>query len=224
MLNKSLAVVVISCIALTLGSCANPKTSRNIDPFAGNWQGSGVDSQGNEFNFAAKVISLGDQKYRMLVLDKIDTQKEPMHIMDGVLKGNKFIYTSDNSTYVGECEIGDELLIERYKELLADPLSEKLATRIVRLKFILWGVICGVFIALITGFIEHRPETSIIGAKYHGYPRVWRITHVPQTFQPIKYLLSELFIDILFWSIAVLIVFIILEAVKEQLRGNKLGN
>ncbi|MCK5345284.1 MAG: hypothetical protein KAR20_17865, partial [Candidatus Heimdallarchaeota archaeon] len=90
-------------------------------------------------------------------------------------------------------------------------MSEKLATRIVRLKFILWGVICGVFIALITGFIEHRPEASITGAKYHGYPWVWRITHVPQTFQPIKYLLSELIINILFWSIAALIVFIILE-------------
>ena len=115
MINKSLAVVLISCLALVLGSCVNSKSTIKIDPFAGDWQGSGVDSQGNEFNFAAKVILLGENKYQMLVLDKIDSQKKPMHIMEGVLKDNKFIYTADNGTYVGQCEIGDGVVTGYYK-------------------------------------------------------------------------------------------------------------
>jgi hypothetical protein len=115
MLKRSLTVVMISCFALILGSCAGPKSDVKIAPFAGNYQGTGSDSQGNEYNFAAKVISQGDNKYQMLVLDKIDTQKRPMHIMDGVLEGNKFIYTSDHGTYEGQCEIGDEVVTGYYK-------------------------------------------------------------------------------------------------------------
>lgn len=115
MLNRSIAVVLFLCGTLFLGSCSAPKSDVKIDPFAGNYQGSGSDSQGNDFNFAAKVISMGDQKYQMLVLDKIDTQKRPMHIMDGVLEGDKFIYTSDHGTYEGECKIGDGVVTGYYK-------------------------------------------------------------------------------------------------------------
>lgn len=71
------------------------------DLFAGNWQGSGTDSEGNAYTFAAKVVDLGGGQYRVLILDKLDTQKEPMHIMDGTLKGNQFPYTSDGGLYTG---------------------------------------------------------------------------------------------------------------------------
>ena len=115
MTNKTLSAVLLLCISLLLASCANPKSDVKIDPFAGNYQGSGSDSQGNQYTFAAKVISMGDQKYQMLVLDKIDTQKRPMHIMDGVLESDKFIYTSDHGTYEGECKIGDGVVTGYYK-------------------------------------------------------------------------------------------------------------
>ena len=100
-------------LATVLGCC--PGGNRRIYPFAGNWQGSGADSKGNEFAFAAKVIALGDNKYRILVLDKLDMQKKPMHIMDGVLKGNKFPHTADKGVYVGGGELGDEIFEGYYK-------------------------------------------------------------------------------------------------------------
>ncbi len=100
-------------------------------------------------------------------------------------------------------------------------MTENLATRILQKKHIVRVALCGILSALATGFIENPPEASITGAKYHGYPLVWRITHVPQTFHPIKYLLSELIINILFWSIAALIFIIFLVVVKEQRGGNK---
>ena len=119
LVNRSFAVIMFLCASLFLSSCANSDAvsgdNRKIYPFAGNWQGSGIDSEGNEFTFAAKVIALGDHKYRVLILDKFDTQKEPMHVMDGVLKGNKFAYTADEGEYVGGGELDDEMFEGYYK-------------------------------------------------------------------------------------------------------------
>jgi hypothetical protein len=38
-----------------------------------------------------------------------------MHIMDGVLKGSKFIYTADEWKYVGEDELNGEMFEGYYK-------------------------------------------------------------------------------------------------------------
>ena len=119
LVNRTFVVIMFLCASLFLSSCANSDAvsgdNRKNYPFAGNWQGSGIDFAGNEFTFAAKVIALGDNKYRVLVLDKFDTQKEPMHIMDGVLKGNKFTYTADEGMYVGGGELDDEMFEGYYK-------------------------------------------------------------------------------------------------------------
>lgn len=96
--RSQLSVVLISTF---LCSCTPGGKSIQADPFAGNWQGSGTDSEGNAFVFAAKVTALGGGRYRMLVLDSIDTQKEPIHIMEGVLKDGAFPYTADSGLYTG---------------------------------------------------------------------------------------------------------------------------
>ena len=104
---------------LTITSCSNlnptPNRNRVNYPFSGNWQGEGVDSEGNEATFAAMVIDLGDYKYRMLILDKLDTDKKPMHIMDGELKNNEFTYTVDDGVYVGAGELKKESFEGYYK-------------------------------------------------------------------------------------------------------------
>ena len=119
LVNRTFAVIIFLCTSLFLSSCANSEavsgSNRRIYPFAGNWQGSGIDSEGNEFTFAAKVIALGNRKYRVLVLDKFDTQKEPMHVMDGVMNDNKFVYTADEGEYVGGGELDNETFKGYYK-------------------------------------------------------------------------------------------------------------
>lgn len=110
--RNHLLVVLISTF---LCSCTPGDNSVHADPFAGNWQGSGTDSQENAFVFAAKVIALGEGRYRMLVLDSIDTQKEPIHIMEGVLKDGAFPYTADNGLYTGSGTLKGDTFEGYYK-------------------------------------------------------------------------------------------------------------
>ena len=114
-MNRLFAVILFFCVALFLSSCVNSGNAKSNYVFAGNWQGSGVDSEGNIFNFSAKVIALGDNHYRFLVLDKLDTQKEPLHIMDGILEDNNFVYTADEGKYVGAGVLENEKFEGYYK-------------------------------------------------------------------------------------------------------------
>ena len=117
--NRSIVFVMFLYVCLFLNSCTNSDSvssgNRKIYPFAGEWEGSGIDSEGKEFTFAAKVIPLGGYKYRILILDKLDTQKDPMHVMDGVMNDNKFVYTADEGEYVGEGELDNEVFKGYYK-------------------------------------------------------------------------------------------------------------
>ena len=113
---KSIALL---SLCLFSSSCINPNANSGSDkvnyPFVGNWQGNGTDSEGNPFNFFAKVSHLGDNRYRMLILDKLDTLNEPMHIMDGVLENNKFPYTADEGLYEGGGTLSKDLFEGYYK-------------------------------------------------------------------------------------------------------------
>ena len=104
---------------LFLSSCANFNANSGRKqanyPFSGNWQGSGTDSEGNEFAFFAKVSPLGDNKYRVLILDKLDTLEKPMHVMDGVLENNKFVYAADEGLYEGGGTLSENLFEGYYK-------------------------------------------------------------------------------------------------------------
>jgi hypothetical protein len=113
---KSIAML---SLCLAVGSCTNTKTGSNSDqvnyPFEGDWQGNGKDAEGNGFTFAARVTHSGDNRYRILILDKLDTLKEPIHIMDGVLENNRFIYTADNGLYEGGGTLSKDMFEGYYK-------------------------------------------------------------------------------------------------------------
>jgi hypothetical protein len=118
--------VIVSCkliaslsLCLFLSSCINLNSNSGSYqanyPFSGNWQGHGTDSEGNGFTFVAKVRRLGDNKYRVLILDRFDTLNKPMHVMDGVLENNKFSYTSDEGLYEGGGTLSKDLFEGYYK-------------------------------------------------------------------------------------------------------------
>lgn len=113
---KSIALLPLY---LFLSSCTNPNANSDSDranyTFVGNWQGNGTDSEGTPFAFSAKVSHLGDNKYRMLILDKLDTLNKPMHIMDGELENNKFTYTADEGLYEGSGMLSEDLFEGYYK-------------------------------------------------------------------------------------------------------------
>ena len=72
-------------------------------------------------------------------------------------------------------------------------------------------VICGSLVSLTTGIIENSPQVSIVGARYYGYPLVWRVT---MTLQPDEIRLTALAIDALFWIIISLVALIIIQKIK----------
>ncbi len=98
---------------LYLSSCLNDHHVKY--PFIGNWQGNGVDSQGNKYVFYAKVICLGGDRYQVLILDRLDTGKKPMHVMEGELKEGAFSYTSDKGLYTGGGQLKEGLFEGYYK-------------------------------------------------------------------------------------------------------------
>lgn len=112
------ALVLLSLWSFFI-SCTNPNANSGSNqanyPFSGNWQGNGTDSEGTPFTFFAKVSHLGDHKYRMLILDKLDTLNEPLHIMDGVLENNKFTYAADEGLYEGGGTLSKDLFEGYYK-------------------------------------------------------------------------------------------------------------
>ena len=58
---------------------------------------------------------MGDSKYRVLILDKLDTKKKPMHIMNGELIKNKFPHTADNGLYTGSGQLTEDTFTGYYK-------------------------------------------------------------------------------------------------------------
>lgn len=115
-------------VGLVLCSCAGPGGGAKVDRFAGDWQGRGLDSQGNAFIFAAKVINQGGGRYRVLILDAIDSQKEPLHVMDGMLRGHAYEYTSDGGLYIG----GGTLDGERFEGYYKGPVDGTFTMQRVR--------------------------------------------------------------------------------------------
>jgi hypothetical protein len=106
-------------LCLSISSCTNTKSGYDNDQvnyqFIGLWQGNGKDAEGNGFTFAARVTYSGENRYRLLILDKLDTAKEPIHIMDGVLENNRFQYTADNGLYEGRGTLSKERFEGYYK-------------------------------------------------------------------------------------------------------------
>jgi len=65
------------------------------------------------------------------------------------------------------------------------------------------AVVVGVCIGLVSGFVENKPDASVLEHKYYGWPLVWRITTI---FEGEMYRYFELFVDCLFWIGVVLVV------------------
>ena len=109
---------LLLCACLT-SSCSTSDAAKEDPvknyPFAGHWKGSGVDSEGYAFEFFATVIPLGGGTYRILILDKLDTQKDPLHVMEGTLEANIYTYTADDGMYTGQGRLKKDSFEGRYQ-------------------------------------------------------------------------------------------------------------
>ena len=122
---KIFAALLALFLLLPVSSCTAPAGSRpiqqakedikSIDPFMGDWEGSGKADDGEKSDFVAQAIALGNGKYRVLTLEEFDTRKKPMHVLDGMLEGDKFVYTADDGLYDGEGILSGETFRAHYK-------------------------------------------------------------------------------------------------------------
>jgi len=110
--KRSWLVCLVAVWALCCGGvvCGAP-----VDPFMGDWEGSGTAEYGESFEFVAQVIALGDNLYRVNTLTEFDKRIKPIHVMDGELKGDKFPYTADGGAYTGDGVLEGDVFRGFYK-------------------------------------------------------------------------------------------------------------
>jgi hypothetical protein len=83
-------------------------------------------------------------------------------------------------------------------------------------KTTIFAVTSGIAITLLTGFVDHTPET-LVGAVYYGYPFAWvemlviAPGYFPWVVRPVKLLL-----DILIWSIIVGVILFVISKVRKN--------
>jgi hypothetical protein len=84
------------------------------------------------------------------------------------------------------------------------------------LKTIVFALIGGVVITLVTGLIDHTPE-MLVGAVYYGYPFAWleMMVVAPQYFpwvvRPVR-----LVLDIIVWTIVVWVVLFVVSKAQKK--------
>jgi hypothetical protein len=85
-----------------------------------------------------------------------------------------------------------------------------------RLKTVIFAVVGGIIVTLVTGLLDHTPS-GLMGAVWYGYPLVWlvRLVVAPQYFpwvvRPLR-----LIIDIVVWTIVVWIILFIVSKAKKK--------
>ena len=84
------------------------------------------------------------------------------------------------------------------------------------MKMVVYAVVAGVVITLLTGLIGDTPE-MLVGAVYYGYPFAWleMMVVAPQYFpwvvRPIR-----LILDIVVWAVVVWVILFIISKVKKK--------
>lgn len=84
------------------------------------------------------------------------------------------------------------------------------------IKTLVYAVIGGVVITLVTGLINHTPE-MLVGAVYYGYPFAWleMLVVAPQYFpwvvRPLR-----LVLDIVVWAIVVWVILFVISKLRKK--------
>ena len=91
----------------------------------------------------------------------------------------------------------------------------RLASRISRFRSLVGAIVCGVLVSLALGLVENPPGASIIGARYYGYPLVWRVVIISLTSR-VDFRFTSLAIDMVFWIASSFLALMIIERIMVQ--------
>lgn len=98
--RRCLAAMLLVLPGLTLCSCASQTKTQTVadltadtgDSFMGDWVGTRRGDDGSTTEFVAQVLALGDNAYRMNILDAFDMGLEPTTVLDATLDGGKVTF------------------------------------------------------------------------------------------------------------------------------------
>ena len=88
----------------------------------------------------------------------------------------------------------------------------RLASRISRFRSLVGAIVCGVLVSLASGLVENPPGASIIGARYYGYPLVWRVVIISLTSR-VDFRFTSLAIDMVFWIASSFLALMVIERI-----------
>ena len=60
-------------------------------------------------------MPLGENRYRVLILESLDYTDDPLHVMEGTLTGNDFTYTADDGQYTGGGKLKNNVFTGYYE-------------------------------------------------------------------------------------------------------------
>ena len=81
------------------------------------------------------------------------------------------------------------------------------------MKEVVYALIVGVVITLITGFVSNTPS-GLLGAVHYGFPLVWRI--VPVVPEPeASYDLVKFVVDVVFWFVIAAVIIFLVKKIKS---------
>lgn len=100
MRSKEILIVVVILSMGLIGSVV----AQEADPFMGDWQGVRQTDSGMTGDLSMQVIALGNNQYRMRVLESFDWPHDPVAVMDAELKGQavRFKSVGGGTEWTGE--------------------------------------------------------------------------------------------------------------------------
>ncbi len=85
------------------------------------------------------------------------------------------------------------------------------------------AMVCGMFVAVLSGLFEHSSEAGMLGAKSFGYPWIWRSNIVQSaTVSIVRF--DNLVADMAFWAVALFIVLLFVERFVFKRSGSMLND
>lgn len=106
-----IGITLVLALSLLMASCAGPQMIRQAaqkqsvyympDPVMGDWEVLVEPEYGDESEFVAQAIALGDRKYRFQFLEAFDKGAEPIVVLNGELEGRTFTFEGEGWAWSG---------------------------------------------------------------------------------------------------------------------------
>ncbi len=101
-----------------------------VDPLMGDWEGEYESQWGDQGEFVAQIIALGDGNYRMQILSEFDVRQVPSNVFNAKLVDGKVMFRDEGDDFTGGGQVKDVVFKGEFK---GEDDGEFVMRRVVRL-------------------------------------------------------------------------------------------